>query len=35
VYLMATTRTGPIDPTEVHDMSRGTVVFNSAMIAGR
>jgi hypothetical protein len=31
VYLMATTRTGPIDPTEVYDMSRGTVVFSSAM----
>jgi high-affinity iron transporter len=28
-------RTGPIDPTEVHDMSRGTVVFNSAMIVFR
>jgi high-affinity iron transporter len=35
VYLMATARTGPVDPTEVHDLSRGTVVFNSAMIVFR
>ena len=35
VYLMATAKTGPVDPTEVHDLSRGTVVFNSAMIVFR
>jgi high-affinity iron transporter len=35
VYLMATAKTGPADPTEVHDLSRGTVVFNSAMIVFR
>lgn len=35
VYLMATANTGPVDPTEVHDLSRGTVVFNSAMIVFR
>jgi high-affinity iron transporter len=35
VYLMATASTGPVDPTEVHDLSRGTVVFNSAMIVFR
>src|SRR5690349_7553183 len=35
VYLMATAKPGPVDPTEVHDLSRGTVVFNSAMIVFR
>jgi len=36
VYLMATARTGPVDPTEVaHRQSHGTVVFNSAMIVFR
>jgi high-affinity iron transporter len=35
VYLMATAKTGPVDPTEVHNQSRGTVVFNSAMIVFR
>jgi high-affinity iron transporter len=35
VYLMATAKTGPVDPTEGHDLSRGTVVFNSAMIVFR
>src|SRR3954469_14641264 len=35
IYLMATAKTGPVDPTEVHDQSRGTVVFNSAMIVFR
>ena len=34
VYLMATAKTGPVDPTEVHQ-SRGTAVFNSAMIVFR
>jgi high-affinity iron transporter len=35
VYSMATASTGPVDPTEVHNLSRGTVVFNSAMIVFR
>ncbi|HWI22561.1 MAG TPA: FTR1 family protein [Baekduia sp.] len=36
VYLMATAKTGPIDPTEVSaPQSRGTVVFNAAMIVFR
>jgi high-affinity iron transporter len=36
VYLMATAKTGPVDPTEVtHRQSHGTVVFNSAMIVFR
>jgi high-affinity iron transporter len=35
VYLMATAKTGPVDPTEVHNQGRGTVVFNSAMIVFR
>jgi high-affinity iron transporter len=36
VYLMATARTGPVDPTEVTaPQSRGTVVFNAAMIVFR
>src|SRR5918911_290125 len=35
IYLMATAKTGPVDPTEVHNQSRGTVVFNSAMIVFR
>jgi high-affinity iron transporter len=35
VYLMATAKTGPVDPTEVHSQSHGTVVFNSAMIVFR
>jgi high-affinity iron transporter len=36
VYLMATARTGPVDPTEVNaPQSRGTVVFNAAMIVFR
>jgi high-affinity iron transporter len=36
VYLMATAKTGPVDPTEVrgHE-SRATVVFNSSMIVFR
>jgi high-affinity iron transporter len=35
VYLMATAKTGPVDPTEVRDPSRGTAVFNSGMIVFR
>jgi high-affinity iron transporter len=35
VYLMATASTGPVDPTEVHNQSHGTVIFNSAMIVFR
>jgi high-affinity iron transporter len=36
VYLMATARTGPVDPTEVaQQQSRGTIVFNSAIIVFR
>jgi high-affinity iron transporter len=36
VYLMATARTGPVDPTEVtHPQSHATVVFNSATIVFR
>jgi high-affinity iron transporter len=36
VYLMATAKTGPVDPTEVSaQQSRGTVVFNAAMIVFR
>jgi high-affinity iron transporter len=36
VYLMASAKTGPVDPTEVnHRQSHGTVVFNSAMIVFR
>jgi high-affinity iron transporter len=35
IYLMATAKTGPVDPTEMHNQSRGTVVFNSAMIVFR
>jgi high-affinity iron transporter len=36
VYLMATARTGPVDPTEVtHPQSHATVVFNSSMIVFR
>jgi high-affinity iron transporter len=36
VYLMATAKTGPVDPTEVAaPQSRGTVVFNAAMIVFR
>src|SRR4051795_1109396 len=36
VYLMATAKTGPVDPTEVSaPQSRGTVVFNAAMIVFR
>jgi high-affinity iron transporter len=36
VYLMATAKTGPIDPTEVRaPESRATVVFNSGMIVFR
>jgi high-affinity iron transporter len=36
VYLMATAKTGPVDPTEVTArQSRGTVVFNAAMIVFR
>jgi high-affinity iron transporter len=36
VYLMATARTGPIDPTETsRPESHGTVVFNSAIIVFR
>src|SRR3954466_15018348 len=36
VYLMATAETGPVDPTEVAaPQSRGTVVFNAAMIVFR
>src|SRR3954454_4624164 len=36
VYLMATAKTGPVDPTEVtHHQSRGTIVFNAGMIVFR
>src|SRR4051794_13841519 len=36
VYLMATAKTGPVDPTEVEDhQSHATVVFNSAVIVFR
>jgi high-affinity iron transporter len=36
VYLMATAKTGPVDPTEVGGpQSRGTVIFNSSMIVFR
>jgi high-affinity iron transporter len=36
VYLMATAKTGPVDPTEVKDhQSHATVVFNSAIIVFR
>src|SRR3954452_6511819 len=36
VYLMATAKTGPIDPTEVtHPQSRATTVFNAGMIVFR
>jgi high-affinity iron transporter len=36
IYLMATAKTGPVDPTEVHDhQSHATVVFNSAIIVFR
>jgi high-affinity iron transporter len=36
VYLMATAKTGPVDPTEVQaQQSRGTIVFNAAMIVFR
>src|SRR4051795_388810 len=36
VYLMATARTGPVDPTEVKaPQSHATVVFNSSMIVFR
>jgi high-affinity iron transporter len=36
VYLMATAKTGPVDPTEVrHHQSHGTVVFNASMIVFR
>lgn len=36
VYLMATAKTGPMDPTEVSaPESRGTVVFNASMIVFR
>src|SRR4051812_6309041 len=36
VYLMATAKTGPVDPTEVSQpQSHGTVVFNSAVIVFR
>src|SRR4051812_12816204 len=36
VYLMASAKTGPVDPTEVSQaQSRGTVVFNSAIIVFR
>jgi high-affinity iron transporter len=36
VYVMATASTGPVDPTEVAaPQSRGTVVFNAAMIVFR
>jgi high-affinity iron transporter len=36
VYLMATAKTGPVDPTEVKgQQSHGTVVFNSAVIVFR
>src|ERR671937_1568615 len=36
VYLMASAKTGPVDPTEVSDhQSHATVVFNSAIIVFR
>src|SRR3954469_17821171 len=36
VYLMATAKTGPVDPTEAtHPQSRGTIVVNSAIIVFR
>jgi high-affinity iron transporter len=36
VYLMATAKTGPVDPTDVQaPQSRATVVFNAAMIVFR
>src|SRR3954468_290389 len=36
VYLMATAKTGPVDPTDVKDQqSHATVVFNSAVIVFR
>src|SRR5918911_5610516 len=36
VYLMATAKTGPVDPTEVKDhQSHATVVFNAAIIVFR
>src|SRR5918911_425238 len=36
VYLMATAKTGPVDPSEVKDhQSHATVVFNSAIIVFR
>jgi high-affinity iron transporter len=36
VYLMATAKTGPVDPTEVaHPQSRATVVFNASIIVFR
>src|SRR3954467_10691112 len=36
VYLMATAKTGPVDPTEAKDhQSHATVVFNSAVIVFR
>src|SRR3954449_10611920 len=36
VYLMATAKTGPVDPTEVtHSQSRATIVFNAGMIVFR
>src|SRR3954469_6918945 len=36
VYLMATAKTGPVDPTEVRgQQSHTTVVFNSAIIVFR
>src|SRR3954466_5353229 len=36
VYLMATAKTGPVDPTEVQaPQSRATVVFNAGMIVFR
>src|SRR5262245_47143850 len=34
VYLMATAKTGPVDPTEVRQ-SHGTAVFNSSIIVFR
>src|SRR3954447_25890809 len=36
VYLMATAKTGPVDPTEVtHHQSRGTIVFTAGMMVFR
>src|SRR3954447_20097396 len=36
VYLMATAKTGPVDPTEAgQQQSRATVVFNSAVMVFR